>query len=519
MFNPCLFTERDAMRNYGLLLHISSLPSASGIGDLGPAAHAFARSMAEIGARIWQFLPLNTTSTYIGNSPYSSPSAFAGNPLFISPELLMRDGYLSYTDLDASLGVIPQAGLSREPDRVDFAAVSEHRHRLLQSVFDGYHPRLEQNQDYADFCRKHMRWLHDYARFVSLKERFGGQAWFCWPEPYAQRDPDALEEWDAKERQTIEREKFTQFLFFNQWAELRSECRKVGVSLLGDVPIYVTHDSADVWANPQYFSLDDNSHPITVSGVPPDYFCPLGQRWGNPVYRWDIMEQDGFAWWKQRLSHTLEMVDIARLDHFRGFCSHWDIPAGEETAVNGSWKPVPGRALFSSLKERFGYLPLMAEDLGVITPDVRELMREFELPGMHVLHFAYGGDYFAENNDIPHNHSRNSFVYTGTHDNTTTKDWFLNAGQRERDNLAAYSGRDLTTDNICEIMIRQAFSSVAECAIVPVQDILNLGAEGRMNSPGVADGNWTWRLMPEQMRAAELGWMWNLARSYGRLIR
>lgn len=507
------------MRSYGLLLHISSLPSAWGIGDLGPAAHAFARALAEIGAKIWQFLPLNPTSTFIGNSPYSSPSAFAGNPLFISPELLIRDGFLGYGDLDAAHAAIPPGGLVQNPSQVNFEAVSAHRRSLLHAAFKSSRDKLSYNQGYADFCARHSHWLHDYARFVSLKEAFGGEAWFRWPEGYARRSPAALEEWDVKERDAIEREKFVQYLFFSQWAELREECRRAGVSLLGDVPIYVNHDSADVWMNPECFSLGDDLQPLTVSGVPPDYFSPVGQRWGNPVYRWEVMEQDDFAWWKRRLSHILELADMVRLDHFRGFCAYWDIPAEEETAVNGVWKPVPGKALFSSLKRHFDDLPFLAEDLGVITPDVRELMRDFDLPGMHVLQFAFSGDYFAENNDIPHKHSKNAFVYTGTHDNPATKDWFLCAGQKERDNLAAYAGREVSGENASETLIRQAFASTASHAVLPVQDILNLGAEGRMNTPGVAGGNWAWRLAPEQLRGCDLGWLWNLARIYGRLSR
>lgn len=505
------------MRCFGLLLHISSLPSAWGIGDLGPAAHAFAHALAETGAKVWQFLPLNPTSTFIGNSPYSSPSAFAGNPLFISPEFLVRDKYIGYGELDAAMAAIPASGLAQNLSKVDFTAVSAHRRHLLHSAYEINRSGLADNRPFVDFCRKHACWLDDYARFASLKEAFDGAAWFSWPEPYARREPSALKAWDDDERYALEREKFIQFLFFSQWAELREECRSAGVSLLGDVPIYVTHDSADVWANPAFFNLGADLLPITVSGVPPDYFSELGQRWGNPVYNWDLFERDDFAWWKQRLSHSLGMMDMARLDHFRGFCAYWDIPAEEETAVNGVWRPVPGKALFTSLKKHFGSLPFLAEDLGVITPDVRELMREFDLPGMHVLQFAYGGEGFAQNSDIPHKHSRKAMVYTGTHDNTTSRDWYRTAEELEKENLAAYSGLELNADTACEVLTRQAFGSVAECAILPVQDVLKLGGEARMNTPGLGDGNWTWRLWPDQMRVSELGWLKELARIYGRL--
>lgn len=508
------------MRRYGLLLHISSLPSAWGIGDLGPAAHAFAHLLQSIGASVWQFLPLNPTSTFIGNSPYSSPSAFAGNPLFISPELLMRDGYLSYGDLDASLSFIPASGLSLSPGAVDFTAVSEHRRYLLKKVFERNCHTLESNPEYRDFCRMHHFWLHDYARFVSMKEAFDGAAWFCWPECYARRDPATLENWDRQSSRAMEREKFIQFLFFSQWMELRRLCNSAGVSLLADIPIYVTHDSADVWANPCCFNLGPDLRPVAVAGVPPDYFSPVGQRWGNPVYNWDALERDDFSWWKQRLGHSLLMADSARLDHFRGFCGYWEIPAEEETAVNGEWRPAPGKALFQSLQKHFGSLPFLAEDLGVITPDVRQLMREFTLPGMHVLQFAFGGGDFAWNPDVPHLHKATSYVYTGTHDNTTTRDWWAaHSGEDEKANLCAYSACDISEETASASLARLAFASVAECAILPVQDALNLDGEARMNTPGIAHGNWAWRMSPEMMDAEGFRWLLELARVYGRLPR
>ncbi|MDR0339280.1 MAG: 4-alpha-glucanotransferase, partial [Desulfovibrio sp.] len=312
------------MRRYGILLHISSLPSAYGIGDMGPAAHAFAAGLAEAGASVWQFLPLNPTSTFIGNSPYSSASAFAGNPLFISPDLLVSDGYLSRADLETSLRCLPGCGFGPEIGRVDYELVSRHREHILSAAFERNCRRLAQDAAFQAFCRDHDAWVHDHALFVSLKEAHGGVSWVEWPDGLKLRDAEALAQWEDKASMAITREKFIQFLFFSQWMRLRAACNAKGISLLADVPIYVTHDSADVWTNPDYFNLDADMRPITVAGVPPDYFSETGQRWGNPVYCWDAMRRDGFAWWKKRLAHVLCLADAARLDHFRGFCGYWE---------------------------------------------------------------------------------------------------------------------------------------------------------------------------------------------------
>lgn len=505
------------MRRYGLLLHLSSLPSAWGIGDMGPAAHAFAETLAAAGASVWQFLPLNPTSTYIGNSPYSSPSAFAGNPLFISPEYLVRDGWLSHMDLDDSFLCLPGGSIAPDPAWVDFTAVSAHREHLLEAAFQRAESRLPEHEDFRAFCREHEYWLHDYARFVSIKNSQEGKSWVDWPAGLRMRCRDALREWDWRAAQAILREKFIQYLFFAQWKRLRATCAGLGVSLLADVPIYVTHDSADVWGNPQYFQLDKDMHPLSVSGVPPDYFSKTGQRWGTPVYDWRRMEQNGFHWWKQRLGHILLLADMVRLDHFRGFCAYWSIPAQEETAVCGRWVEAPATALFAALREHFGALPFLAEDLGVITDDVRETMRFFNLPGMHVLQFAFAGERMDRNPDIPYAHKRNSFVYTGTHDNTPTRVWFAEAPKQERGNFRDYLGFMPSEDTAASALTRLAFSSVAACAIVPMQDALNLGAESRMNTPGAADGNWAWRMTREQAHPDRLAWLRQFARYYGRL--
>lgn len=505
------------MRGCGILLHISSLPSAYGIGDLGPAAHAFAGQLARAGVRLWQFLPLNPTSTFIGNSPYSSPSAFAGNPLFISPEQLVIDGWISYADLDCSLACLPGGCTGSNLSRIDYETVTLHREYLLNAAFARSCARLGLHDGFQAFLQKNAYWLTDYARFVSIKAAEDGRAWTDWPEDLKQRRPEALADWDRTAARAILREQFVQYLFFSQWAGLREKCAKSGILLLADIPIYVTHDSADVWANTDYFTLDADMRPVTVSGVPPDYFSKTGQRWGNPTYRWDNLARHDFAWWKKRFAHVLTLADMARLDHFRGFCGYWAIAAAEKTAVNGVWKKAPGHQLFQAMRAHFGDLPFLAEDLGVITSDVRALMRDFNLPGMHVLQFAFGGSNPACNADMPYRHTKHSFVYTGTHDNAPTRAWFATADEKELTTLAALAGAPISAHNVTRTMMAVAFASVADWAVLPMQDVLDLGAEGRMNVPGVADENWTWRMRPEDAKNADFARLRKLAEIYGRL--
>ncbi|MDR2075795.1 MAG: 4-alpha-glucanotransferase [Desulfovibrio sp.] len=504
------------MRAFGILLHISSLPSAFGIGDLGPAAHDFARALGSAGAGVWQFLPLNPTSGGNGHSPYACLSAFAGNTLLISPEWLARDGYLSPGDLR-----IPHP--AADQDRVDFEAVVRHRADLLSLACARSLSRLEEDAKFLRFCREHASWLHDYARFVTLKEHHGGRSWLDWPDDLRRRDPAALERWDGYAFSALRREKFAQYLFFSQWRELRAVCAREKIRLLADVPIYVPLDSADVWANPHLFNLDEDLRPLTVSGVPPDYFSATGQRWGSPLYRWDVLEKDDFAWWKQRLAHVLLLADTARLDHFRGFCGYWAIPAAEETAVNGVWKKAPGQAFFASMRRHFNGLPFVAENLGVITRDVRQAIQDFALPGMHVLQFAFAGPDPAFNPAVPHLHTPCSVVYTGTHDNAPTRGWFSTVGAGEREALLRYAGKSdpenqsLPEDQAAPLLTRLAFASVADTAIVPMQDALNLGLDSRMNVPGLSGGNWSWRLRPGEADPGRLAWLTDLARIYGRL--
>lgn len=480
-------------RSAGILLHISSLPSPYGIGDLGPSAHSFAYTLAAAQLVYWQFLPLTPTSDFIGNSPYSSPSAFAGNPLFISPDLLCKEGYLSYADLDCLLTA--QTPEKTADNKADYSWAYKNRQILLNAAFERSQPRLETNNKFNAFCKKHAYWLDDYALFAAIKDQQGGSSWVEWAKPLKWREPKALLAWSAKHFREILRHKFIQFLFFSQLASLRMLCKRYGLKLIGDMPIYVTHDSADVWSAPEFFKLDADGHQLSVSGVPPDYFSATGQRWGNPVYNWERAAEDGFAWWKKRLSHNLLMADLVRLDHFRGFAGFWEIPAHEKTAVSGKWVPGPGERLFCALREEFGAdLPIIAEDLGVITDDVRALMAKFSLPGMKVLHFAFGGSTPWKNSDAPFFHPVHSVVYTGTHDNNTSLGWFKSASKEEQENFCNYLGRKIEPEEVPEAMIRLALESSSEIAIIPMQDILELSDEARMNTPSVARGNWTWRL-------------------------
>ncbi len=481
----------------GVLLHISSLPSGRGIGDLGPSAHAFARLLAECNQSAWQFLPLGPTSPAIGNSPYSSPSAFAGNPLFISPDVLVQEGFVSYADCD---GACREDG--RLEIRVDYEGVERERETLLGAAFERNRQRLETDTGFAAFRAEHGYWLDDYARFMTIKKAHDGAVWTRWPERLARRDPSALAAWDAAERAPMQRERFIQYLFYRQWTQLRALCHTLGVRLIGDAPIYVTHDSADVWANPRFFKLDEIFTPTVVAGVPPDYFSATGQRWGNPVYDWDALQKDGFGWWIRRLEHNLLLFDTVRLDHFRGFAGYWEIPAAEKTAVNGKWVNAPGNALFATLGRRMGNLPFIAEDLGVITPDVRELQRDYRLPGMAILQFAFGG---GKNPYAPFRLDPFRVVYTGTHDNAPTRGWFCqDATYEEKENLAAYVGHEVTEENCHRVLMRLAHASVAGLSVVPMQDVLGLGMEARMNTPSVAEGNWIWRMRADDLRPESL---------------
>jgi len=494
-------------RASGVLLHPTSLPGPHGCGDLGGEARAFARSIRAAGQRFWQMLPVNPPG--FGSSPYSACSAFAGNPLLIDLTALVADGLLERAALSHSL----PAG------RVDFAATRAFRERHLCSAWAAF-SRLPKRPDaYEAFCARNDCWLDDFALYSAIKHAQGDRAWTQWPADLRARDPGALDRARAALRDGIEQHRFWQFLFDRQWQSLREDCSRLGIGLIGDLPIFVAHDSADVWAHPDLFHLDPQGQPTVVAGVPPDYFSKTGQRWGNPLYLWDRLEKTGFRWWLQRFSQTFAHFDAIRLDHFIGFCRYWEVAAREPTAQNGRWCPAPGAKLFEAL----GPAQLIAEDLGAVTPEVTALRDQFGFPGMKLLQFAFGTDPQAQT-FLPHNYDRNSVAYPGTHDNDTVVGWFHEEGspqrspeecEKERRKALAYlavkdGGREIHWD-----MLRAVWSSVANLAIAPVQDLLGLGPEARMNRPGTVEGNWEWRLTA-QLPAGVLDRLLQMTRTYGR---
>ncbi len=492
-----------ATRSSGLLLHVTSLPGPFGIGDFGPEASRFVDTLAEAGQRVWQVLPL--TPVGYGHSPYASPSTFAGNPLLISPERLVDAGWLEASDL-ADAPHFPTG-------HVDFERAIPFKHALLRRAF----VRARQQgfpSDYRAFCAREAYWLEDYALFTALKAHYAGVPWTDWPAPLARRTPEALTAARAELAEAIEQHRFEQFVFARQWDDLRAYARRRGVSIFGDLPIYVAHDSADVWAAPDLFHLDPDGRPTAVAGVPPDYFSATGQRWGNPLYRWDRMRSLGYAWWTARLARTLDFVDLVRLDHFRGFEAFWAIPADEETAVNGQWVEGPGADLFEAFERALGHpLPLVAEDLGLITPGVRDLMGRFELPGMVVLQFAFGD---PESEYLPHHYRRALVAYTGTHDNDTVAAWWSGLGDVERRFTRRYLGLAGRGEPVHWAAVRAVMASVADRAVFPLQDVLGIGGEGRMNVPGKEVGNWAWRFSWDQVSACTVSHLRDLTETYGR---
>jgi 4-alpha-glucanotransferase len=485
--------ENKKQRGSGVLLHISSLPSPYGIGDLGPQAYAFADFLAASKQRYWQILPLNPTDLACDNSPYHSFSAFAFNPLLISPELLIEDGFLDSKDV----GPLPT--LSKES--VDFRSVIPFKFKILLSAFERFRER-EDTQDYEKFCEENVYWLDDYSLFVALKSRFRKKRWHLWPSEIKDRQARAINAMRTDLDHEICREKFLQYMFQKQWARLRKYCHHKGIEILGDIPIYVVHDSVDVWAHPELFKLDMDKKPYVVAGVPPDYFSNTGQLWGNPLYRWDVMQKRKYDWWVERIAHNLGLFDRVRIDHFRGFVGYWEIPAKEKTAIHGRWVKAPAMDFFKTIKQRFQPLPIVAEDLGIITPDVKEIMDLFAFPGMKVLLFAFGEDN-PDHPYLPHTYGKNCLVYTGTHDNNTVSGWFKSEAKPEdKKRLFRYIGRIVPEKEIPWEFIRLGAMSIANTFIVPMQDILGLGIEARMNKPATKTGNWRWRLLREQLTPA-----------------
>jgi len=480
-------------RASGVLLHLTSLPSGHGIGDLGPEARRFVDLLAGAGQTYWQVLPLHPTDTAFGNSPYHSPSVFAFSSLLISLEDLVRDGLLGESDL----GTPPAA----PPERVDHERVTAWKTPLVERACEAF-LASRRGPAFERFCAGNAAWLDDYAAFVAFKDHFGGRAWTDWPEEVRDRRPRALASLKNALCREMDMEKARQFLFARQWTRLRARCRARGVRIFGDMPIYVDHDSADVWADPGLFKLDAGKRPAAVAGVPPDYFSATGQLWGNPVYNWEALEKRSFDWWVRRMKHNLRLFDLVRIDHFRGLVGYWEVPAGDPTAATGRWVAAPARALFLRLQRAFRDLPVIAEDLGTITPDVREVMARFGFPGMKVLLFAFGGD-DPDHPYLPHTYEKNCVVYTGTHDNNTARGWFeIEAGPLEIARLSRYTGRRVEAASVASELVRLAMMSPADLAVVPAQDLLGLGAEARMNKPATTGGNWEWRLRPGELEAA-----------------
>ena len=489
-------------RSAGVLLHPSSLPGRYGIGDLGDHAYRFVDWLAGAGQTVWQILPLGPTS--YGDSPYQTLSAFAGNPNLISLDALVREGWLTEADL---------AGVPDFPtDRVDYGWIIPWHDQMLTRAYERFEAQgtADQRQRYEQWCADNAHWLDDFVLFAALKDSHGGRPWVEWPQGEALRDGDTLQQARAALAPRIGDHRFRQWVFHQQWYALRDYAHSKGIRLFGDIPIFVAHDSSDVWANRDQFYLDDGGNPTVVAGVPPDYFSATGQRWGNPLYRWDVMKADAYSWWIRRFRAVLDMVDLVRIDHFRGFEAYWEIPASEPTAVNGEWVPGPGHDFFEVVKEALGVLPIVAEDLGVITEGVEVLRDTYDLPGMKVLHFAWND---PKNPFLPHNHVPNSIVYTGTHDNNTTLSWWHDELTDDARRFAVeYMGHEVQEAHWA--MIQLGMMSVGHTFIVPMQDLLGLGHEARMNTPGVESGNWTWRFTedalqhPAHGRLAHLTWLY-----------
>ena len=506
-------------RTSGILLHVTSLPGPHGNGDLGSSAHRFARFLAQTGQRWWQMLPVGPPG--IGNSPYGSGSSFAGSPLLVSLEMLRKESLLDVRDLGCMTNL--------PAEYVDFRRTTRRRERCLRQAFERFDRvrRGGRRAQFEDFCAQNRVWLDDFSLFAALKRAHSGRVWTAWPSDLRQRRGPALAEARRRLAAEVRYHQFVQYQFDRQWRALKRRCRDSGVGLIGDLPLFVSADSAEVWTNPELFRVDRSGRPTLVAGTPPDYFCRDGQRWENPVYRWDVLKRRRYDFWVRRLSAALQRFDVIRLDHFIGFHRHWEVPAGAPSARYGRFAPGPGAHFFATMHRFLGELPFIAEDLGVVTADVKALRDRFTLPGMRVLQFAFGDDAEAENYQ-PHNYVRHCVVYTGTHDNDTTVGWFRDRTstsstrsreqiRRERDFALRYldsDGREIHWD-----MMRAAFASVAETAIVPLQDVLGLGSESRMNRPGSASGNWAWRFLPTALTDATAERLAALTATYGRAPR
>ena len=503
-------------RSAGILLHPTSLPGRYGVGDLGAEARRFADFLQAAGETIWQVLPINPTG--YGDSPYQSFSAFAGNPLLISLEELRDRGYLTHTEL-ASPPAFPEK-------EVDFARVIPYRLALLRKAADRFFASAagDERELYDAFCRSAAHWLDDFALFMAAKNAHDLVTWSEWDADLARREPSALAKWRERLAEDIAAQRYWQFEFNRQWCALQAYCHARGIRIMGDVPIYVAHDSADVWSHPELFCLDENGRPTKQAGVPPDYFSATGQLWGNPIYRWDRIRETGYQWWIDRVRAALTIFDLVRVDHFRGFEAYWEVPAADQTAMNGRWVKGPGAELFRVLTRELGALPILAENLGVITPEVEAIRNEFEFPGMAILQFAFGKDPQGPS-FRPHNYVRNLAAYTGVHDNDTVVGWWTGGigdstrtvedVKKEHAFARAYLGFE--NEPIQWVMIRQVMRSVADLAVAPLQDVLGLGSEARMNVPGKASGNWRWRYVEGALTAEHASRLRRYSEMYSRL--
>ena len=491
-------------RASGILLHITSLPVPFGIGDFGPAAYRFADFLARSGQSYWQILPLNPPTM---DSPYSTLSAFAGNPLLISPELLYHDGLLTKKQ--------PGPERSLPETYVDFAGVISYKTKLLNFAYEQFRD-MPTDPHYEFFCERNKYWLDDYATFIAFGRHFGTGQWNNWPKPLRDRNKNAIDDITQRLCDDINREKFLQYLFFKQWSALKYYCNQRGIKIIGDIPIYLVFDSADVWSNPGIFKLTKAKSPFVVSGTPPDYFSKTGQLWRTPVYDWPVLKKTGYKWWFQRIKHNLKLFDVVRLDHFRAFVAYWQVPAHHKTAAKGKWVKAPGSDFFKKLFKQIPNCPIVAEDLGHITDDVTALIEKFHLPGMRIIQYAFDGDP-EQNSHHPANHIKNCIVYTGTHDNNTIKGWFTNeATRQQKKNLFRYLGQKIPTSKIHWRLIQLAFDSVANTAIIPMQDVLGLDEKARMNRPAAMKANWSWRLTKNQITPEITTRLRNLTKIYGR---
>ena len=489
------------MRSCGILMHISSLPSPYGIGTFGAEAEKFADWLKEAGQKYWQVLPIGPTG--YGDSPYQPFSSFAGNPLLIDLDELVEHGYLAKKSLD-------NYDYGADPSYVDFDSVNRHKTALLREAFAGF----TDDVGYTSFVIEEQDWLDDYALFMALKDKFGGRPWSDWDDDIKLREPEAVKRWTEELKNDIKFYKFVQYIFYRQWDRFHRYCNKNGIQLIGDIPIYVSPDCADVWAQPELFELDEKRVPKRVAGVPPDYFSATGQLWGNPLYNWEEMHKTGYKWWLKRIGKSKESFDMLRIDHFRAFDTYYAIPYGHKTAENGTWEKGPGMELFNAIKNDLGDVNIIAEDLGDIFDSVKELLRDTGFPGMRVLQFGFNPDN-TDNDHLPHNYPKNCCAYTGTHDNSTIMQWYREADPKSRAMARRYVKPRLF-ERFSAACVRVVYASPANLAIIPMQDILGLGADARMNVPSTVGGNWKWRMLPGRLTASRAEKLRSLADTYFR---